>query len=350
MAKRRIKSGLPPGSLVHIGTPRIHVPAVSVFHYCETSYEELLVENLDEFLAKDLSKDIVWINVDGLHQSDLIAKIGAKFNLHSLMLEDVMNSDQRPKVESYDNCLFLTLRMLSYNKETNTIEQEQVSLVLGENYVISFEEDPGDVFGPIRDRIRSGKGRVRKSKADYLFYALVDVIVDNYFAVIESLGEEIEGIEEDVFENPDTALIEEIQEIKKNLIFLRRAVYPLREAIGRLEKEDSKLVSNATSRFFRDVYDHIVHVMDSIETYRDITSGLKDIYMSNISFKMNNIMKVLTVISTIFIPLTFIVGVYGMNFKYMPELEWHQGYFVIWGIMLLIAITMMVYFRRKKWF
>jgi magnesium transporter len=287
--------------------------------------------------------------VEGVHDVDIIRHLGERFALHPLVLEDIVNTGQRPKIEDYDRYLFIVLRML---KPTGGGEftSEQLSMILGDNYLFTFQEGlQGDVFDTVRERLRSGKGKGRGMGADYLAYALIDAIVDNYFSVLEDLGERIVNLEEELTLAPDTTTLHEINDIKKEIIFLRKAVWPLREAVSFLERGDSHLLSPSTRLYFRDVYDHTVQVIDTVETYRDLLSGMLDLYLSSISNRINEVMKFLTVIGTIFMPLTFLVGVYGMNFKHMPELEWHLGYFILWGLMIGLSIAMIIYFRRKRW-
>jgi magnesium transporter len=292
---------------------------------------------------------VTWINIDGIHQVEIIEKIGTYFGIHSLILEDIMNTGQRPKMEDFEDYIFVVVKMIYYDEKDNEIKAEQVSLLLGSNFVISFQEKEGDVFDPIRERIRKAKGRITKMKADYLAYALVDTIVDHYFMVLEKLGEKIEGMEEELVTNPTPETLQTIHTLKRELIFLRKSVWPLREVISVLERGESSLIDESTGIYLRDVYDHTIQVIDTIETFRDMVSGMLDIYLSSISNRMNEVMKVLTIMATIFIPLTFIAGVYGMNFKYIPELEWHWGYPVILFVMVAIGILMVIYFRRKKW-
>jgi magnesium transporter len=292
---------------------------------------------------------VTWINIDGIHDVNIIEKIGNHFDLHALILEDILHTDQRPKYEDFENYLFVVLKMLYYEKEKQETRAEQVSLIIGADFVISFQEIEGDVFNPVRERIRNAKGRIRKMGADYLAYALMDAVVDNYFIVLEKLGEEIEGMEDWLVINPTPETLQKIHNLKRETIFLRKSVWPLREVINSLERRDSPLIKETTGLYLRDVYDHTIQVIDTVETFRDLISGMLDIYLSSISNKMNNVMKVLTIIATIFIPLTFIAGIYGMNFKYMPELEWRWSYPLAWVVMIMITIYMIVYFRNKKW-
>jgi magnesium transporter len=278
-----------------------------------------------------------------------VEKIGTHFGIHPLIMEDILHTGQRPKGEDLGDYLFIVLKMIYHDEEKDEVIGEQLSLILGPNYVISFQEREGDVFNPIRERIRNAKGRIRKAGADYLAYVLVDAIVDHYFAILEELGGTIESLEEELVTNPRPETLQTIHTLKRELIFLRKSVWPLREVISGLEREESPLITEPTGIYLRDVYDHTIQVIDTIETYRDMVSGMLDIYLSSLSNRMNEVMKVLTMIATIFIPLTFIAGIYGMNFKFMPELEWHWGYPMALVVMLLIVGSMFIYFRRKKW-
>jgi magnesium transporter len=311
--------------------------------------KEKEVEEIDNaFLFKD-NKRITWINIDGLQKISTIEKIGNYFNLHPLVLEDIANTAQRPKMEDYTDYLFVVLKMLQYSEEDNEIKGEQVSLILGSNWVVSFQETEGDVFDPIRERIRTDKGNIRKMGADYLAYVLMDAIVDNYFAVLEKVGEKIEEIEDETVTNPSPETLQTIHDLKRQMIMLRKSVWPLREVISRLERWESKLINESTDIFLRDLYDHTIQVIDAVETFRDMLSGMLDIYMSSVSNRMNEVMKVLTIIATIFLPLTLVAGIYGMNFRIMPELQWEMGYPFALLIMLAVGITMLIYFKRRNW-
>jgi magnesium transporter len=303
---------------------------------------------VDALITQIKPSHVNWVNVDGLHNQPIIDELGKFFCIHSLLLEDI-TTDHQPKAEEYEEFFFLTLKML-YRIENGVIDYEQISFVLGKEFLVSFQEKEGDLFDSFRDRIRLNQGRVRKLKADYLLYRLLDIIVDNYYTVLDAVGVQIELIEEDVYQNPTEHNFLRIQKIKKDLLFLRKALYPLRDALSRIIKDESNFIDTKTIRYFNDVYDHVAHLIDSIETYKDLNSGLMDIHINSMNTRMNEVMKVLTVISTIFMPLTFIVGVYGMNFKYFPEIEWEWGYGLVWGLMILITIGMIRYFKFKKWF
>jgi len=347
--KRSKKVGLPPGTLVHIGEKKTEKVRISLIDYDEANFEEKEIKTVEECFPFKDKTTITWINIDGVHDIKIIEKIGKHFDLHPLILEDIVNTGQRPKIEDFEDYIFIVLKMLYYNEKKDEIQTEQVSLILGSNFVISFQEREGDVFNPIRERIRSGKGRIRKMGADYLTYALIDTIVDSYFIILEKLEEKIESMEEELVTNPTPETLQAIHHLKREMIFLRKSVWPLREVVSLLERGESVLIHESTRIYLRDVYDHTIQVIDTIETSRDMLSGMLDIYLASISNRMNQVMKVLTIIATLFIPLTFIVGIYGMNFGYMPELESPWGYPVVLLVMAGIGILMLVYFKRKKW-
>jgi magnesium transporter len=347
--KRSIKAGLPPGTLVHIGNESDKVVQISVISYAPDEIEESKFQHIDRYLAHPFDKAVVWVNVEGVHDVELIRALGEKHVFHPLVLEDIVNTVQRPKIEDYGDYLFIVLRMLHPTGE-GAFSSEQLSIILGPDYLFTFQEGiKGDVFDPVRERIRSGKGKIRRMGVDYLAYALIDAIVDGYFSVLEGFGERIVDVEEELTLTPDQKAVHRINTLKKEIIFLRKTVWPLREAISFLERGDSHLLHDDTRLYFRDVYDHTVQVIDTVETYRDLLSGMLDLYLSSISNRTNEVMKFLTVIGTIFMPLTFLVGVYGMNFKHLPELEWRNGYFALWGFMVALALLMVAYFRKKRW-
>jgi magnesium transporter len=343
------KAGMVPGSLIHIGRKLTDNSRISIIDYDKENYQEKLIENIEDcFYLRD-SSTVSWINIDGIHDVDIIEKLGNRFGLHPLVLEDIMHADQRPKMEDFDSYIYLVLKMFRYDETESEIKAEQISIVLGEGYVISFQEMQGDTFDPVRERLRNSKGRIRSKKADYLAYALLDSIVDNYFIILDKIAESIEEIEEELVSDPDASTLQKIHTLKKEMIYLRKSIWPLRDLVNNLERTESQLIDDSTSVFLRDVYDHAIRVADMIETYRDVLSGMMDVYLSSISNKMNEVMKTLTIIATIFIPLTFIAGIYGMNFENMPELGWKWGYSLAWIIMLSMSAVMIVYFRKKKW-
>jgi magnesium transporter len=343
------KAGLPPGSLVHIGEKKSEKARIRLIDYSEDHFEERDLSDIEESFSYRDKDSVTWINVDGIHQVEIVESIGRHYELHPLVLEDILNTDQRPKMEDYEEYLFLILKMITYDEAQKLLHMEQVSVIVGPRFVISFQESEGDVFESVRERLRKGKGRIRKQGPDYLAYALMDAVVDNYFLVLEKIGEDIEELEEEVIGKAVPETVESIHNLKRELLFLRKSVWPLREAVASLEKGESSLIQERTTVYLRDVYDHTIQVIDTIETYRDMVSGMMDVYLSSLSNRMNEVMKVLTIIATLFIPLTFIAGIYGMNFKYMPELEWHDGYFVVWAVMIAVAVLMLFYFRKKKW-
>ena len=338
-----------PGTLVYTGKKSDKDFHVECFDYTKDSIEESILLNIEEASNYKETDSVTWINVDGLKHTDKIENIGKQYDLHPLVLEDIVNTTQRPKIDEYDDYLFVVLKMLYYDAKENIVI-EQVSLVLGKNYVLTFQESEGDVFGPIRERLRYANGRIRGLKSDYLMYALIDAIVDNYFSIIETLGNKIEDLETELFTgNARENVNVDVQQLKREILKVRRAIFPLREIINRIEKGESSLIYKRTITYFRDVYDHLIQVSENIDIYREMIWSLMDMYMTTISNKMNEVMKVLTIMSSIFIPLSFLAGLYGMNFEYMPELKYRYGYFVLIGVMLCIFIGLLFYFKRKKW-
>lgn len=337
-----------PGALVYTGdkTSKLFIES---FDYNTDYIEEKEIKNIEDVAHYKLTDSVSWININGLNNTNEIEKIGDHYGLHPLILEDIVNTSQRPKIDEYESYLFIVVKMLYYDKD-DLIVSEQVSFVLGSNYVLSFQEADGDVFDSVRDRIRAKKGRIRNLGPDYLLYALIDSVVDHYYEIIETMGNKIEELEDHLFSgNPKEEITAEIQSLKREVLRVRKAIFPLRETINRIEKIEHKLIHKKTIHFFRDIYDHIVQVSENIDIYREMIWGLMDMYMTTISNKMNEVMKVLTIIATIFIPLTFIAGIYGMNFNNMPELQYKYSYFILWGIMLILFIGMLFYFKRKKW-
>ena len=347
--KNIIKPGLPPGTLVHVGEKKTEETIITVMTYNEETFSAERVGNAASCRERLSEEKFLWINVDGIHDLQLLESFGQHFGIHPLVLEDICNTAQRPKIEDHGEYLYIVLKMVDYDEKQKAIDMEQVSLILMPRCVITFQEKPGDVFEPVRNRLRGGKGRIRKAGPDYLAYALLDAVVDRYFLLLEKLGDEVEALEEKILADPGSETVRELHGLKREMIFLRRAAWPMREIVARLERGGSELVDSGTEVYLRDLYDHAVQVIDSIETLRDLLSGLLDIYLSSVSNRMNEVMKVLTIIATIFIPLTFIAGVYGMNFSYMPELEIPWAYPAVWAIMIALAAGMLVFFRKKKW-
>jgi magnesium transporter len=351
-AKRSKKSGLPPGTLVHIGEEKTDRMRTTLITYNPETFQEKQLDGLEhvnEVMPEPKPEGVTWINTEGVHDLEAIEGMGMCFGIHPLTLEDIANTEQRPKVEEYEDYIFLVLKSFDYAESDQDLGMDQMSLILKPGMVISFEEKSSEIFNPVRERIRSGKGRIRKEGSDYLAYCLIDAVVDHYFSVLEKFGEAIENLQEELIKHPTRTTLQAIHLMKRQMIVFRRSIWPLREAVGSLVRGEYGAVQKTTLVYLRDVYDHIIHVIDSIEAYREMLTGMMDLYLSSISNRMNEIMKVLTVIATIFMPLTFIAGVYGMNFEYMPELKWFWGYPAVLTLMAAIAGCMLVYFRRKKW-
>ena len=344
------KAGQVPGTPVYVGEQRETAIIVSRYDYDEEGIHRETLDSAEATLISRTSPRRSWINVDGVHDVDTIHRIGEGFGLHPLVIEDIVHTGQRPKAEDYGSHLFVVLRMLRWNAELEEIDEEQVSFVLGPSWVLTFQERAGDVFSPVLERLLSDRGRVRKLGCDYLAYTLIDTVVDHYFSILETLGDRIETLGEDMTENPKRQDLDSIRHMKRELLFMRKSVWPLREVLGSIQRDESELVKESTRPYLRDVYDHTIQIIDTVETFRDMVSGLMDLYLSSISNRMNEVMKVLTIIATIFIPLSFVAGLYGMNFLYMPELQWRYGYFAVLGVMLAIGGGMLLYFRRRKWF
>lgn len=354
MAKKIKKStrisGLTSGTILHAGEKKSDGIKVTIIDYNEAQFQEKEVKKAEECFPFKDKPTVTWINIDGLDDFEIMEKVGKHFDMHPMVLDDIVNTGQRAKFEEFEDYIYIVLKMFYLNGKNNEIQSEQVSLILGSNFVISFQESQsGDVFNPVRERIRTAKGRIRKMGADYLAYALLDAIVDSYYLIMERMGEKIEEIEEELMLNPMPQTLQTIHDLRRDTIFLRKSVWPLREVAGGLQRSESKLIQKSTDIYLRDVYDHTIQVIDTIETFRDMISGMLDIYLSSLSNKMNEVMKVLTIIATIFIPITFVAGVYGMNFKYMPEFNWRWGYFGALGLMLMVILTMLTYFKRKRW-
>jgi magnesium transporter len=349
--RRGKKPGDSPGTIVHTGEKRLEQPRITLIGYDAADFESREIEPAgiaDCFPPPDADR-VTWLNIDGLHDTDLLHDLGQRAGLHPLMVEDIGSVGQRPKQEEYETNHFIVLRMLRYNETNHQVEEEQLSIVVGPNYVLSFQEAAGDSFDPVRERLRLGRGQIRSRGADYLAYALMDAVVDEYFVVVETIGDRIEQLEQDVILDPQPETASAIHHLKNELLVMRRAVWPLRDLFNSLLRDESPIFSQGTRVYLRDAYDHAVQVIDNTETMRDLTAGLLDMYLSSVSNRMNETMKVLTLIATMFIPLTFLVGVYGMNFDYMPELHWAWAYPVLWIAMVAVAATMFIWFRRKSW-
>jgi len=349
LKKRSEKSGLPPGTLLHIGDKKMETTKITLMDYDESNFLEKEVKLVEESFPFKDKPTVTWINIDGIHEIEIIEKIGKYFGVHPLILEDILNTEKRPKMEDFETYIYVTLKILKQQENSDKILSEQVSLIIGTNFVISLMERENDVFDPIKERIRNGKGHIRKMGSDYLAYSLIDAIVDNYFIIMEKFGEKIEVMEEELVKNPTPGTLRSLHDTQRELMLLRKSVWPLREVVNNMLRGESTLIHESTLIYFRDVYDHTIEIIDMIEGLRDMVSRMFDMYLSSISNKLNEIMKVLTIIATIFIPLTFIAGVYGMNFEYMPELKWRWGYPFIWVIMISVSLLMLKYFRKNKW-
>lgn len=341
--------GSAPGTLVHIGEHYTDKVKITMIEYSEDYYNEIEANTVEDCFEMAKSNTIKWVNVDGINDISIIEKIGIRLNLHPLLLEDILNTGQRSKMDDYEDNLFIVLKMIYYNEKENLIKSEQVSIVVKDNYLISFQEFSGDVFQNIRDRLKGGRRNIRKTGSDYLAYALMDAIVDSYFLILEKMGNKMDDIEERMMDNPSRDVLQEIYNIKRQMLFLRNSLWPLREVIGTMSRCESNIIKDTTGIYLRDVYDHCIQVIDTIETYQDIMSNMLDTYLSSISNKTNDVMKVLTIFSTIFIPLTFLAGIYGMNFKYIPELQWNYGYPIFWIVSIIIIIVMLCLFKKRKW-
>jgi magnesium transporter len=347
--KRSEKAGLSPGTLMYVGEEKSEPPRITVIDYDATGFLEKTVSSVEECFPFKETSTVTWINVDGVHDAAVIEKLGAHFDIHPLVLEDIMTTTQRPKTEDLGTALYVVLRMIEYDEERAATTADQLSLILGPNYVLTFQETPGDCLDPVRERIRGGKGRIRKLGPDYLAYAVIDAVVDNYFFVLEKLGERIDRLEEQLIAEPRRELLSEIHGLKREMIELRKSVWPLREVVSRFERMESPLIRKSTGVFLRDLYDHAIQVIDTVESFREMLSSMVETYLSSLSNRMNEIMKVLTIISTIFIPITFLVGLYGMNFVHMPEIKWRWGYAFAWLLIIGSVGGMFAFFRRKKW-
>lgn len=338
----------PPGTVQYQGARKTDQVSITVFDYKDDSFQERTITDIRDCLPYRDTDTVTWINIDGLHDTEALKLLNDHFGIHLLVQEDIVNTYQRPKVEDFGDYLFIVMHMLSSPGEGFHIQSEQLSLVLGRNFVISFQEIPGDVLDPVRERLRKGKGRIRAGGADYLAYALLDAVVDHYFLILEKFGELIEDLEEDLLDHPSPDHLRQTHRCKREMILMRRTVWPLRELVGYLERAETPLIQAKTGPFLRDVYDHTVQVAEAVETFRDMLTGLQDLYLSSISNRMNEIMKVLTIAAVVFAPLTFIAGIYGMNFEFMPELGWRYGYPAVWAVMLITTLGMVAFFRKRK--
>jgi magnesium transporter len=344
----RRKTGMPPETLVYTGDARVENPDVTIIHYNEASISEKLLRGLD-CPPSPFENITTWYDVRGLNDVKLIEHIGQVFHIHSLVLEDILNTQQRPKWDDYQNGIFLVVRSLRLEDKAFELVGEQISFFLSTDFIITFQEDKHDIFGNIRERLHRGQGKIRQKKADYLAYTLLDTIIDEYYLILDKTEEAIEVLEEEILRDADKASRNKIYQLKQLFTEIRRAVLPLRDVVGRFSREEGAFVEQSTNLFIRDLLDHLSQVTENLDNQRDMLSNLYELYNSELSNKSNHVMKVLTIVSAIFIPLTFIVGVYGTNFDILPELHHKNGYFIMWGVMILIAALQLIYFRKKKW-
>lgn len=344
------KAGLPPGTLIHVG--EVHHPdtRISIIDFNAGHYEQQIANSLEQVSkSRDCPDSVTWLNIEGLSDIALIEGLGKQFNIHPLILEDILNTHQRPKVDEYDDCLFLVAKVIQLNKDTNIVDYQQISILLFDRLIFTFKERQDQMLLPIQERLRSGKGIIRQHGADYLVYLVLDSVIDQYFSMQDSMDEIIDSLEEELLKNPTRESLIKIQRVKRELIYIRRIVSPQRDMLGVILHTDTPLIGEKTRVYFRDVYDHVLRVSEAIDSYREMMTGLLDIYVSSISNKMNEIMKVLTVFASIFIPLTFLTGIYGMNFENMPELKWKWAYPVVWGVFITLPVVLLIYFKKKKW-
>ena len=346
---RSEKLGFPPGSLIFIGEQKTDSVVLAVSNYDEERFEEKQAATIEDCLSYRDLPSTTWIHVRGLHNPDIIESLGQRYGIHHLFLEDILNTAQRPKMEDLEDGLFIVIKAFTIIEDDETTAAEQISFILGKNYVISLQEGNADIFEPVRSRLRGSRGRIRGMGPDYLLYALMDTVVDHYFSVLEVLGERIEVLEDELLTDHAQETLPRMHRLRRELLFLKKMVWPLREVISAMLRSETGLIRQTTQFYIRDLYDHIIQVVDTLENYRELASALLEIYLSSVSNRMNEVMKVLTIIATIFIPITFIAGVYGMNFEFMPELKWRWGYAMLWGVMIVMIVTMLGYFRKKKW-
>lgn len=350
LRRRSSKAGMEPGTLVHIGEVYGDRAKISVVQYSKESFAENDDISIQEAFQYVSPSHITWINVQGIHDTEIIDTIGQHFGMHTLVMEDVLNTTQRAKLDDFKDYLYIVLRLLNYNSEKEEVDGEQISILFKQELVITFQESHKDVFRGIRERIRKPNTKIREMGSDYLCYTIIDWIVDQYFAVLEKVDDRLESLEDDLLNNPSTQILLTIERTRREVILLRKSVWPIRDLISHFNRIESSLVHESSKVFMRDVYDHTIQLIDTIESFRDIVSGMLDLYLSNLTQRTNEIMKVLTVVSTIFVPLTFLASLYGMNFDNIPELHAEYGYFILLSLMVLIATGMIIYFRKKKWF
>ncbi|MFO7831158.1 MAG: magnesium/cobalt transporter CorA [Desulfuromonadaceae bacterium] len=349
LKKKEAALGQPPGSAVFIGEQKVSETRIKSVCYSPTELDESTIDPAQAWSPGTSGTTLQWLDITGLHNAEAIKAIGTRFNLHPLTIEDILHTGQRPKMEEFDHYLFFVLKMLHFDQEDKVIRSEQLSIVMGDSFVLTFQEQPGDTFTPVRERIRKQRGRIRKSGSDYLAYALLDTVVDNYIASIERLGEEIEDLENEIIATPNREVLEKINLYKREINYLRKTARPAREFILQLSRLDNDLIQESSVPFVKDLLDLSTQSVEIVETYRDVLSDYLDIYNTGINNRLNDIMRVLTIFSAVFIPLTFIAGIYGTNFEYLPELQYRYSYFIFWGVLIVIAVVMLRFFRKRNW-
>lgn len=343
------KQNLPPGTVIYTGTKSTKELILEVFDYNIDHLENRRLQSIEESFTFEMEDHVTWINLNGLNHTAEIENLCKHFQIHPLTQEDLVSVRQRPKVEDFDDYMMVVVKMLYFDAD-HELTTEHLSFILGKDYLLTFQESSGDVFNPVRDRLIHSKGRVRQKGPDYLMYVLMDLIIDNYFTIIEDIGERIEKLEDQLFDSaPGDDIAESILDLKKEILRIRKAIYPVREVVNKLDKSESKLIDRKTGIYLQDLYDHIIQITESVDMHRELIWGLMDMHMTTISNKMNEVMKVLTIIATIFIPLTFIAGIYGMNFDNIPELHYKYSYFILWAVMIVLFGIMIYFFKRKKW-
>lgn len=344
--------GTSPGTLTYVGAEVSHETTISLIEYNDDFFQETSIKNLGECKNYESGNNVVWLNVDGIHEPQVVESIGEIYGIHPLVQEDILNTQQKPKFEDYSEAeqLFVTFKMIEYNPYTHEIEIEHLSFVLGKGYLVTFQEERSrDIFANVLNRIKASSGKTRRNDADYLLYSLMDLVVDDYFKVLDKIAENLERLEEEIIKNAQQKSLNQLYSMKREIMLMRKMIFPLREMMIGLIREENELISPNTNLYMRDVQDHVSQVIETIDSYRELITSLMDLYLSQVSNRMNNVMKVLTVISVIFMPLTFVAGIYGMNFDNMPELHWQYGYYAVWGIMIVLVIGMLFYFKRKQW-
>lgn len=350
LKNREKVKGRSPGALVFVGTRKVDTVDIRMMDYDDHHLTDQAMVDINDTNRYKTSESVTWINIDGLHDAETIGRIGRAFDLHPLVMEDILNTGQRPKIDDYTSFLFIVLKMIRFDRQTRMVMNEQLSMVVADRFILTFQERQGDVFEPVRERIRRQKSRIRAGGTDYLAYALMDTVVENYISVIEHIGEQIEDLEEEILSDHDTGVMEKINRFKRETSYLKKSIRPAREAIFQLLRLESDLIHERTRLFFKDLEDLIIHATEAIDTYRDLLTDQLNIYNSVMANRMNDIMKVLTIFAAIFIPLTFIAGIYGTNFDYLPELRYKYSYFIFWGVLVVIAGALLCYFKKKKWF